>query len=752
MNKITNFILSKTEPPKEAGWLKPLDDGSYGIYVFSNKGWVSTGITKLKIGDNVDITPIEGEVIITDDKIAVGTNTVNSEKNPTVIGFNNTSNGNFPTILGRENTEDDYGAILIGACNNISDSIRTADLLSGGSTTVGYGNTILKGHDTTIIGTYNKVEGQWIFTLGRKNEITSTDATNEEKDNKKNSNFSTIIGQQNTISDGNVSTFLGVRNTLSKSEYSIIVGSDNNFLEITSSAALGYYNTVTGSYGVVAGTKNTISADFDNVLGYENTVEGKQSTVVGFRNTSTGNYSNTFGYQNTTNGQQSTAVGFKNTTTNKYELALGHYNLSEANVTEFSVGNGYKSGDTLKHHNIIMSNQAGDLYIVEKTPTDDSSIIYYEAPMKRLQTWLNEKADTADVDAALEKKQDVLPKVWANILSTKDTIIEIDDQPLKLPAHQSVIIKDFKKVRAHGNTSVSAITRFDFHYNAPSVPMDYILYSSYLWYLYRPNLTAIDVSCFDTSEMTSMANMFDSYNMVTKIDVGGFNTSKVTNMYSMFLDCRLCTTLDVSGFDTSNVTNMAGMFSLCESLTTLDVSNFDTSKVTDLTEMFMNDDKLLALNVDNWDTSNVESASRMFDGCSSLYYLNVSKWNTGKCKYMGALFRDCSSLESLNLSNWDLTNTTTIEYMFLNCSKLKSITFGEGWGKNTASLNLDLSSCASAVDYNLTNDTFNSMLNMYDRVTNGLTNTFTIKFSSKHTIPDGWTDKMTAKGYTIVIG
>lgn len=740
MNKITNFILSKTEPPKESGWLKPLDDGSYGIYVFSNKGWVSTGITKLKIGDNVDITPIEGEVIITDDKIAVGTNTVNSNVDPTVIGFKNTSNGNFPTILGRENTEDDYAAILIGTYNNISDSIRTADLLSGCSTTVGHGNTILKGHDTTIIGTYNKVEGQWIFTLGRKNEITSTDATNEEKDNKKNSNFSTIIGQQNTISDGKVSTFLGVRNTLSKSEYSIIVGSDNNFLEITSSAAFGYYNTVTGSYGVVAGTKNTISADFDNVLGYENTVEGKQSTVVGFRNTSTGNYSNTFGYQNTTNGQQSTAVGFKNTTTNKYELALGHYNLSEANVTEFSVGNGYKSGDTLKQHNIMMSNQAGDLYIVEKTPTDDSSIIYYEAPMKRLQTWLNEKADTADVNAALEKKQDVMPKVWANILSTEDTIIEIDDQPLKLPAHQSVIIKDFKKVRSYVDENdklwqLQSVTRFDFHYNDINVPMDYLPYSfswhkgntgSGAWITSKLSITDIDVSCIDTSEMTSMANMFADMTTATTIDVGGFNTSKVTNMNGMFGNCVSCTTIDVSGFNTSNVKNVFAMFNSCNALITLDVSNFDVSKVDNMGKMFIH--------------------------CKALQALDVSKWNTSQVVSMFYLFYNCQTLTTLDLSNFDLTNTKQIDGILGMCTHLSDITFGEGWGKNTASLYLDLSSCASAVSYKLTDNTFNSMLNMYDRVTNGLTNTFTIKFSSKHTIPDGWTDKMTTKGYTIVIG
>lgn len=32
MKKITNFILSTTEPSKDVGWLKPLESGSYGMY------------------------------------------------------------------------------------------------------------------------------------------------------------------------------------------------------------------------------------------------------------------------------------------------------------------------------------------------------------------------------------------------------------------------------------------------------------------------------------------------------------------------------------------------------------------------------------------------------------------------------------------------------------------------------------------------------------------------------------------------
>ena len=47
---------------------------------------------------------------------------------------------------------------------------------------------------------------------------------------------------------------------------------------------------------------------------------------------------------------------------------------------------------------------------------------------------------------------------------------------------------------------------------------------------------------------------------VKNIDLSNFDTSNVTDMYSMFSDSS-ATTLDLSSFDTSRVTNMIFMFS-----------------------------------------------------------------------------------------------------------------------------------------------------------------------------------------------
>lgn len=57
-------------------------------------------------------------------------------------------------------------------------------------------------------------------------------------------------------------------------------------------------------------------------------------------------------------------------------------------------------------------------------------------------------------------------------------------------------------------------------------------------------------------------------------------------MSSMFSNCNSLSSLDVSSFDTSQVTNMSGMFRSISGLSSLDISSFDTSKVTDMSSMF----------------------------------------------------------------------------------------------------------------------------------------------------------------------
>ena len=188
-------------------------------------------------------------------------------------------------------------------------------------------------------------------------------------------------------------------------------------------------------------------------------------------------------------------------------------------------------------------------------------------------------------------------------------------------------------------------------------------------------LTSLDVSNFDTSNVTDMSGMFSGCQNLTSLDVSNFNTSKVTDMSSMFYSCLELTSLDVSNFDTSNVTNMSGMFECYadSKLTSLDVSNFNTSKVTDMSSMFMHCLKLNALDVSNFDTSNVTDMHNMFYSCSGLTSLDVSNFDTSNVTDMLSMFYSCPGLTSLDVSNFDTSNVTDMRSMFMGCTKLAEL-------------------------------------------------------------------------------
>ena len=59
-------------------------------------------------------------------------------------------------------------------------------------------------------------------------------------------------------------------------------------------------------------------------------------------------------------------------------------------------------------------------------------------------------------------------------------------------------------------------------------------------------------------------------------------------MKAMFQECSSLTNLDLSSFNTSNVTNISNMFNNNSNLTNIDLSSFDFSRVTTSSDMFYN--------------------------------------------------------------------------------------------------------------------------------------------------------------------
>ena len=193
---------------------------------------------------------------------------------------------------------------------------------------------------------------------------------------------------------------------------------------------------------------------------------------------------------------------------------------------------------------------------------------------------------------------------------------------------------------------------------------------SYMFY-WMSRLTALDVSNFDTSKATNMNKMFSRTDKLITLDLSNFDTSQVTDMSYMFDDADNLTTLDLSNFDTSKVTNMDHMFSNTYNLTTLDLSNFNTSKVTNMDSMFFTSG-LTSLNLSSFNTSKVTNMDRMFSNTRKLITLDLSNFNTSKVTNMDSMFFT-SGLTSLNLSSFNTSKVTDMSYMFYDMRNLTSL-------------------------------------------------------------------------------
>ena len=73
------------------------------------------------------------------------------------------------------------------------------------------------------------------------------------------------------------------------------------------------------------------------------------------------------------------------------------------------------------------------------------------------------------------------------------------------------------------------------------------------------------------NKLSKTCFMFWRCSSLTNINLSNFNTQNVTNMGSMFDGCSSLTNINLSNFNTQNVTDMSCMFSCCSSLTNINL-------------------------------------------------------------------------------------------------------------------------------------------------------------------------------------
>ena len=163
------------------------------------------------------------------------------------------------------------------------------------------------------------------------------------------------------------------------------------------------------------------------------------------------------------------------------------------------------------------------------------------------------------------------------------------------------------------------------------------------------NIDGVDTDEIQTIEFAGpvtfkgdASSLFANLPNLKKIEkLNNLDTTNVTSMKQMFANDPKLTSLDLSNFDTSKVTDMMGMFTNDSSLTSLDVSEFKTSNVTDMSYMFA-----------QVDASNDEDKPSKDAAPKLTEIKGLDKFDTAKVKRMGNMFTNQSALTSLDISSF----------------------------------------------------------------------------------------------------
>ena len=198
------------------------------------------------------------------------------------------------------------------------------------------------------------------------------------------------------------------------------------------------------------------------------------------------------------------------------------------------------------------------------------------------------------------------------------------------------------------------------------------------------NITEIDLSEFDSSQVTIIEYMFTDCISLTSINFTNFNTSNVEIMYDMFRNCSSLSSLDLSNFNTNKVKLFVAIFKDCTSLTSLNLSSFETSQATEMYNLFSGCSSLTSLDLTHFETSSVTLMYDMFKGCSSLTSLDLSNFDTSQVLNFNSMFEDCFNLEYINFNNSDIFYFSHYNNLLLNvpnniviCAQEDSLIFSE---------------------------------------------------------------------------
>lgn len=156
------------------------------------------------------------------------------------------------------------------------------------------------------------------------------------------------------------------------------------------------------------------------------------------------------------------------------------------------------------------------------------------------------------------------------------------------------------------------------------------------------------------------------------VDLTMISPRTETSLAKVFFKNDKLVSVDVSNWNTSNITDFTQAFSLNHNLESIDVSNWNTSNGVTFFAMFDEGYKISTLDVSKWDMSSAENIDWMFCKCQSITSFDLSTWDTSNVTSAHHLFAVCSA-ELIDLSGLDLRQVTDMYKAFNENRKLSVI-------------------------------------------------------------------------------
>ena len=168
------------------------------------------------------------------------------------------------------------------------------------------------------------------------------------------------------------------------------------------------------------------------------------------------------------------------------------------------------------------------------------------------------------------------------------------------------------------------------------------------------SLLSIDVSGLANANLSSVYYLFSGcYNLQEAVGYENLVTSKVKDVSYFFASCRELTSIDVSAWDVSNVTDFAAVFSQCWTLTSIEgLNKWNTSNGVEFTNMFTSCWELPSLTFGpNFKTSKGTDFKGMFLEARKLQVLDISMFDTTSATNMSSFFKDMPNLRQVTLGS-----------------------------------------------------------------------------------------------------